>query len=181
VNYNCTITSPLARNLLPKAPESAKPKPNSNRWLKFVGFLPLLCCSCSMVLVNTIPTKPDAALQPGAWRQKLMDQLGKPQFSGARPLTTTAFVLRTNELPAICDVYRISGLVQLFHDPYVTDWNVYPAVVILSFGLSEVWTFPYVIGDLTVLSFQRYEFRAWYNSSDELIGYERRTGRELSE
>jgi hypothetical protein len=89
-----------------------------------------------------------------------------------------AFILRTNQQPAICDVYRVSGLVQIHGDPYTTDWNVYPAFVIITLGLVEVVTFPYVSVDMTARSFRRYEFRAWYDGSDELIAYERRKRRD---
>lgn len=83
-----------------------------------------------------------------------------------------------NQPSAYCDVYRVSKLVQIRDDPYTSDWNVYPAAVILTLGVMEVITFPYVVVDMTVRSLQRRELLVWYDSSDQLIAYERRRRRK---
>ena len=86
-------------------------------------------------------------------------------------------MLRTNQIPAVCDVYQVNGLVQIHGDPYSTDWKTYSALLIMTLGLAEVVTFPYVAMDMTARSFCRYELRAWYDTSDQLIAYERRKRR----
>ena len=135
--------------------------------------LPLLCCSCSMLLVNTVPTKPGAALSPGASRQDLVRLLGHPQSSDHSPIPPNVQILRSGA-PCVCDVYRVSGLVQAYGDPFGTDWIDYPAFFIVTLGLSEVVTFPYVAVDMTALSFQRRELRVWYDCSGHLVAWEKK-------
>lgn len=184
----------VARTLLPPRSRPiccaliSHSQPNQSMPTKRIGLpislaalllLPLLCCSCSMYLVNIVPTKPGAALRRGAHRQELVSVLGQPRSSGARPLTTTALAMvHGNQPSAYCDVYRVSKLVQIRDDPYTSDWNVYPAAVILTLGVMEVITFPYVVVDMTVRSLQRRELLVWYDSSDQLIAYERRRRRK---
>jgi hypothetical protein len=140
--------------------------------------LPLICCSCSIALVKTIPTKTGAALQAGAGRQELVACLGQPQWSTTQPITPTAFLLRTNEQATVCDVYQVSKLVQIPGDPYATNWTVYPTFVIFTLGIAEIVTFPYVLADMTVRSLQKRELLVWYGASDQLIAYERRKRRK---
>jgi hypothetical protein len=137
--------------------------------------LPLCCCSCSMVLVNTIPTKTGAALRPGADRIELISRLGQPSFTTTNliPVPIGVTILRTNQPAHICDSYKVSRLVQVGNDPYSTDWNVYPAFVIITFGLTEVVIFPYVTVDLTMRGFQHQELRVWYDDTDKLVAWGR--------
>jgi hypothetical protein len=81
--------------------------------------------------------------------------------------------LRTN-LVCRYDEYHISGLLQLSGDRYETDWNIYPAFVILTCGIAEAINFPYTVSDLAIKPLQRYDFRVGYNCADALIAYERR-------
>ena len=134
--------------------------------------LPLCCCSCSMVLVNTIPTKTGSALRPGADRSELLSRLGQPSTT-TNPVPIGVTILHTNRPPHFCDIYKVSRLVQVSGDPYSTDWNVYPAFVIITFGLAEVVTFPYVVVDLTARGFQRQELRVWYDDTDKLVAWGR--------
>src|SRR5437867_10371738 len=131
-----------------------------------------------MVLVNTVPTKPGAAMRPGAARAELISRLGQPSMSTSVPIPAAVRLLRTNSPPCSCDIYHVSGLVQVGKDPYTTDWNVYPTFVIATLGLAEVVTFPYVVVDMTARSFQRRELRVWYDCSDELVAWERRRKHE---
>ena len=123
-----------------------------------------------MLLVNTVPTKTRGTLRPGASRQELVELLGHPQSCDHAPLSPGVQLLQSNQPPSLCDVYRVSGLVQVGGDPYATDWIDYPAFVIV--------TFPYVAVDMTARSFQRRELRVWYDSSDHLVAWERRKHRE---
>ena len=133
-----------------------------------------------MVLVNTVPTKVGAALSPGGGqRQDLINQLGQPAKTTTEPIP--AYVkrnLNSTNAACICDYYRVSGLVQVQGDPYASDWRVYPVLVIFTFGLCEVFVFPYVAGDLTVQSLQRYELRVWYDCSDKVLTHEKRKSNE---
>lgn len=135
--------------------------------------LPVYCCSCSMVLVNTIPTKTGAALRPGADRAELIARLGRPSATTTNPIPLGVTTLRTNQPPYFCDLYKTSRLVQVGHDPYATDWNVYPAFVIITFGLAEVITFPSVVVDMAARGFQRQEIRVWYDDTHKLVAWER--------
>src|SRR5688572_10688447 len=95
--------------------------------------IPLLCCSCSMLLVNTVPTQVGAALSPGGGhRQDLIAQLGQPVRTTAEPIPVhVPRNLSSTNAVCICDHYRISGLVQVQDEPYASDWRVYPVLVIL--------------------------------------------------
>src|SRR5207248_3097992 len=85
--------------------------------------LPLLCCSCSMVLCNTVPTKTGGAMRPGAARAELVRRLGQPSVRTSVPIPATVRLLRTNSPPCSCDIYHVSGLVRVGNDTYSTDWN----------------------------------------------------------
>ena len=135
--------------------------------------LPLLCCSCSMLLVDTIPTKPGAALRPRAPRQELIASLGNPRATMAVPISDSARLLCTNEPAVFCDIYRVSGLVQIDDDPYTGDWKDYPAFAVIMLGVPELFEFPYVTVDLSLRSLRRYDLEVWYSASGELIAYER--------
>lgn len=127
-----------------------------------------------MLLVNTVPTKVGGAVQAGATRDALVARLGRPHHSDTQPISLGAARFPTTNIARIRDVYHVSGLMQMHGDPYWTDWNVYPAAVILSAGLVEVYMFPYVALDMTVRSFCTYKFVAWYDSSGGLVAFERR-------
>jgi hypothetical protein len=136
--------------------------------------LPLFCCSCSMLLVNTVPTKTGRAVQSGAKREVLVERLGQPHHSDAAPISVTAKRFPTNSASCARDVYQVSGLTQIPGDPYESDWNVYPAFFFLSAGLTEVYLFPKVAVDMTLRSFRHYEIIAWYDCADRLVAFERR-------
>jgi hypothetical protein len=127
-----------------------------------------------MLLVNTVPTKVGGAVQAGASREALTARLGPPHSSNTRPVSATAKRFPTDQPACVCDVYRLTGLMQMQGDPYWTDWNMYPALVILSAGVVEVFMFPYVAVDMTGRSFRNYEFHAWYDCSNRLVAFERR-------
>ncbi len=126
-----------------------------------------------MLLVNTVPTKVGGAVQSGASREALVARLGAPYSTNTLPVSPTASRFPTDQAACACDVYRVTGLMQMHGDPYWTDWNMYPVVFIFTAGLSEVFMFPYVGIDMTARSFQHYEFHAWYDCSDRLVAFER--------
>ena len=128
-----------------------------------------------MVLVNTVPTKVGSALSPGfGQRQQLIDRLGQPANTSSEPIPVRVKRNRSSTNAAcLCDHYRVSGLVQMPGDPYAGDWKEYPIIMIFTFGLSEVFVFPYVATDLTMRSFQRDELRVWYDCSDRVLAHER--------
>jgi hypothetical protein len=136
--------------------------------------LPLLCCSCSMLMVNTVPTKTGGALRSGASREALVARLGRPDRSDVLPVSATAKRFPTNAVACARDVYYVNGLMQMPGDPYATEWNVYPAFFFATAGIVEVFLFPYVAVDITVRSFRDYEFSAWYDCTDHLVAFERR-------
>lgn len=127
-----------------------------------------------MLLVNTVPTKVGGTVQAGATREALVARLGQPHHSDHEPILLGAVRFATNNIADVRDVYHVSGLMQMHGDPYSTDWDVYPVVVILSAGLVEVYTFPYVAVDLIARSFRNYEFVAWYDCASGLVAFERR-------
>lgn len=127
-----------------------------------------------MLLVNTVPTKVGSAVQAGASREALATRLGAPHSTNTLPVSATAKRFPTDQADCVCDVYRITGLMQMQGDPYWTDWNMYPVVFILTAGIAEVFMLPYVGIDMTVRSYQGYEFHAWYDCSDRLVAFERR-------
>jgi hypothetical protein len=143
-----------------------------------IVLLPMFCCSCSMLLVNTVPTRTGRALQAGASRDAMAARLGHPQSSNTLPISATAKRFPTNQPACGSDEYRVTGLMQMPGDPYDTDWNMYPALFFLTAGLSEVFLFPYVAVDMTVRSFRDYEFQAWYDCEDRLVAFERRRCRD---
>ena len=127
--------------------------------------------SCSMVLVNTIPTKVGGALTPGSTRDELIARIGAPISTGSFPISSDATVYREHPVPASSDLYYVTGLVQVTTDPYGTQWNVYPAFVIISLGLLELVVFPFVVVDLPLRGLLKYELRTWYDSSGGLVAY----------
>lgn len=126
-----------------------------------------------MILVNTVPTSIDG-LAREAMRGDLDVQLGPPKYSDASAIPNTAKRLPNPRTPSVCDVYYMNGLALLGDDPYFGGWTMYPAYVILTAGVIEVFMFPYVSVDLAIRSFKRYELRVWYDQSDRIVGFERR-------
>jgi hypothetical protein len=138
-----------------------------------VVLIPMFCCSCSMMLVNTVPTSIDGLAREGM-RGDLDVQLGQPLYSDASAIPNTVKRFPNPKPPSVCDVYQMNGLAQMQGDPYFGGWTMYPAYVILTAGAIEVFMFPYVSVDLAVKSFKRYELRVWYDQSDRIVAYERR-------
>ena len=133
-----------------------------------------------MLLVNTVPTKVGAALSPGgAHRQDLITQLGQPAHTTAEPIPVHVKRNRSStNAVCICDHYQISGLVQVQGEPYASDWKEYPVLMLVTFGLCEVFVFPYVAVDLTVKSFHEYDLRVWYDCADNVLTHEKRKRNE---
>lgn len=129
---------------------------------------------CSMILVNTVPVKPRDALRLGAPREALVEVLGPPARTDAAPLDGFERFRAPDAVPARRDVFETSGLVRCPGDEYASDWNVYPAFLIVSLGLIEVVTLPRVIGDLTTLSDECWELYAWYDAADRLVAWGKR-------
>ena len=134
----------------------------------------MICCSCSMFLVDLIPTKPRAAMAPGASLKDLITVLGKPMGSNTSIVPANARRFQTNDPSCVCYSYRVSGLVQISGDKFTGDAELWPVVVIMTLGVAEVIAFPYVSIELAAMSLKRYELRVWYDCSDHIVAYERR-------
>ncbi len=129
---------------------------------------------CSMVLVNTVPTKPRTALLLGAPREALIEVLGPPARTDAAPFDGFDWDRAPGATPVRRDVYATSGLVRCRGEEYESDWNVYPAFLIVTLGLIEVVTLPRVIGDFVALSDECWAIYAWYDADDRLVGWGKR-------
>ena len=151
---------------------------NSLGVVKFVllAAVPFVCSSCTGLLIEAcVKDAPKDTLLDGSPRSNMTRWLGKPRETMVFPPFTVPVYsdaqpppVNSNEVRRM-DYYLVSGRVDIpgVNAPEVG--NLYGLVVIMTLGVSEVFSFPYMIVNLTVRSCMRHQFRVWYDGSDRLV------------
>ena len=138
-----------------------------------------MLAGCSMGLALSVPKDVSYVLKPGSKRSDVIAVLGQPRKSN--PISPP---VRAPSLPegwpsakvALCDEYRISGLVLTPDEAgaYDNQWGIYPIALMMTAGATEAIALPATIGDLTLRSLRRYRLRLWYDRSQHLVSYDKR-------
>lgn len=143
-----------------------------------LAFLCLGFSSCSFFLSETAVKRPD--LHNGLDRGAVIAKLGQPKktqlFQPPRVANSLSEAPRAMGAARVGrqDEYSISGLVQLEGDRYESDNSLYPVMVIMTGGLSEVVMLPFVSGDLATKAVARHRLLLWYDAHQKLLQFERK-------
>jgi hypothetical protein len=146
-------------------------------WLAGIALFTALISGCSMGLALSVPKDVSYVLKPGSKRSDVIAVLGQPRKSTAISPPRRAPVREgwPSARLALCDEYRISGLVLTPDEAgaYDNQWGLYPICLMFTAGASEAIMLPATAGDLTVRSLRRYKLLLGYDRSQKLVSFDK--------